>query len=320
MNNGFFNEEALNIKRLLGHGKGGYSYLTDCEGREVVLKQLHHEPCDYYAFGNKMEAEINDYKRLKKAGIRIPELMVVNEEKERIIKEYIEGLTISEMLEEGLSVDQYLPQVREMAALAQKAGLNIDYYPTNFVVHDDLLYYIDYECNEYMEKWDFENWGRQYWQPKEEIKAEKSFFLDTSDLVNNEILLKLDRTADAIPEKSYVPAYYFNICLLDGTPIGYCDLRIGHNELLYLGGNIGYGIDEAYRGHHYALQAVKLLFTQARKHGMDRLFITCVPENKASSRTCELAGGKYVETAPIPPENNMYEEGKRQVMIYEFTL
>ena len=43
------------------------------------------------------------------------------------------------------------------------AGLNIDYYPTNFVVRDGLLYYSDYECNGYMDQWNFENWGSQYW-------------------------------------------------------------------------------------------------------------------------------------------------------------
>ena len=34
-----------------------------------------------------------------------------------------------------------------MAAQAQAAGLNIDYFPTNFVVRDGQLWYIDYECN-----------------------------------------------------------------------------------------------------------------------------------------------------------------------------
>ena len=43
------------------------------------------------------------------------------------------------------------------------AGLNIDYFPTNFVVQDELLYYIDYECNSYMEQWDFSHWGINYW-------------------------------------------------------------------------------------------------------------------------------------------------------------
>ena len=43
------------IIKLLGHGKGGYSYLALSCGRKVVLKQIHHEPCDYYQFGNKIE-------------------------------------------------------------------------------------------------------------------------------------------------------------------------------------------------------------------------------------------------------------------------
>ena len=66
-------------------------------------------------------------------------------------------------------------------------------------------------------------------------------FLNTDNLKTDEIVLKLDHTCEANPEKQWVPAYYFNICLPDGTAIGYCDLRIGHNAKLYVGGNIGYG-------------------------------------------------------------------------------
>ena len=25
------------------------------------------------------------------------------------------------------------------------------------------IYYIDFECNDYMEEWNFENWGCKYW-------------------------------------------------------------------------------------------------------------------------------------------------------------
>ena len=145
-------------------------------------------------------------------------------------------------------------------------------------------------------------------------------FYDTGDLKNDEIYLKLTRTCEAEPEKQWLPAYYFDICLLDGRKIGYCDLRIGHNERTYIGGNIGYGIDEEFRGNHYAAKACKLLFRQARKHDMDYLIITCVPANLASSRTCELAGGKFLEIADIPTDNNMYLEGKRQVKIYRFDI
>ena len=151
------------IIRLLGHGKGGYSYLALSGDKEVVLKQIHHEPCDYYSFGDKLEAEKNDYKRLKKIGIRIPELIDIDDDQEIIIKEYIKGPTVYELIEKGISVKPYLDQVREMADIAKSSGLNIDYYPTNFIVNKDLIWYIDYECNEYMDKWSFENWGISHW-------------------------------------------------------------------------------------------------------------------------------------------------------------
>jgi tagatose 1,6-diphosphate aldolase len=67
-------------------------------------------------------------------------------------------------------------------------------------------------------------------------------FYDISDLKTKEICLQLEKTCEAQPEKKWLPAYYFDICLLDGTKIGKCDLRIGHNEKTYIGGNIGYSI------------------------------------------------------------------------------
>ena len=154
------------IDRLLGKGKGGYSYLAEKDGHQFVVKQIHHEPCDYYSFGNKIEAEMRDYERLEKAGIRIPRMFAADMETERIVKEYIEGPTVMELTGSGVTAVPYLDQVRDMAAKAMAAGLNIDYYPTNFVVRDGLLWYVDYECNDYSEQWDFEHWGIQYWLPE----------------------------------------------------------------------------------------------------------------------------------------------------------
>ena len=162
--------EGYRIIRLLGHGKGGYSYLAEKDGRQVVLKQIHHEPCEYYHFGNKIEAERRDYERLRQAGIRIPELIDIDEENERVVKEYVEGNTVFDLVKNGESAEPYLEQVREMAAKARKAGLNIDYFPTNFVIRDGLIWYVDYECNEYMEEWNFENWGIKYWSRTPEFE------------------------------------------------------------------------------------------------------------------------------------------------------
>ena len=157
------NTEEYEIIRLLGRGKGGYSYLALREGRPVVLKQIHHEPCSYYSFGNKIEAERHDYLRLKQAGIRIPAMLDIDTATERIVKEYIAGKSVFELVRDGEPTAPYLAQVRRMSEQAKAAGLNLDYFPTNFIVRDGLLYYVDYECNDYMEEWSLESWGLQYW-------------------------------------------------------------------------------------------------------------------------------------------------------------
>lgn len=163
------NEKEYEIITLLGHGKSGYSYLVADGEQQYVLKQIHHEPCSYYEFGNKIEAEKGDYDRLRRAGIRMPQMYAVDEERERILKEYICGPTIYELVENDQMKDIYLHQVRKMSELAHIARLNIDYFPTNFVVRNENLYYIDYECNVYTEKWNFENWGILYWSKTPEF-------------------------------------------------------------------------------------------------------------------------------------------------------
>ena len=142
----------------------------------------------------------------------------------------------------------------------------------------------------------------------------------TDDLTDGVIRLELRSTCDANPERDWLPAYYFDICLMDGTNVGYCDLRIGHNHKTYIGGNIGYGVHEAHRGHRYAARACRLLFRQAKKHDMTRLYISCVPENAASRRTIDLAGFRYLEDLAVPPDNEMYADGKRLVRVYAIDL
>lgn len=163
------NDKSFEIIKLLGKGKGGYSYLVSDGSRNYVVKKIHHEPCSYYQFGNKLESEMNDYKRLKAIGIELPQLLDVDEQREHILKEYIDGDTIYEMVKENKDVSTYIIQLKEMCKRLYAANTNIDYFPTNFVPQDGRLYYIDYECNNYMEEWNFENWGIKYWSQTSEF-------------------------------------------------------------------------------------------------------------------------------------------------------
>ena len=137
------------ILKLLGKGKGGYSYLAEDEsGNRFTLKQIHHEPCDYYQFGNKLASELGDYETLRLIGIPMPTLYAVDHEKERLLKEYIEGDTIYDLVLQGRMEERYIHQMEALCKLLYERGLNIDYFPTNFIPREGQLFYIDYECND----------------------------------------------------------------------------------------------------------------------------------------------------------------------------
>lgn len=163
------NGRQYSIQKLLGKGKGGYSYLATDGERNVVVKQIHHEPCDYYQFGNKIESEVRDYGRLHKIGIAMPEMLDVDFGNERIVKEYIDGKDVYEMVWNDELPACCMKQVKRMCELLYRANTNIDYFPTNFILQNDVLYYVDYECNDYMDEWNFENWGAKYWAKTKEF-------------------------------------------------------------------------------------------------------------------------------------------------------
>lgn len=90
-----------------------------------------------------------------KIGITMPKMLDIDIENERILKEYIEGDTIFDMVKADRVKSEYAEQVKAMCKLLYANNTNIDYFLTNFVVQNETLYYIDYECNDYMEEWNF---------------------------------------------------------------------------------------------------------------------------------------------------------------------
>jgi TP53 regulating kinase and related kinases len=158
------NGQKYQIIRKLGHGKGGYSYLAKHGSHFVVYKQIHHEPCDYYAFQDKMQAETRDYERLLKIGIPMPKMIDHDLDAEVIIKEYVEGTSVMDLILRNQMKEDYFAQIFAMTKILYPNNTNIDFFPTNFIVNSrDKLIYIDYECNNYLEQWDFEHWGIKYW-------------------------------------------------------------------------------------------------------------------------------------------------------------
>ena len=134
-------------------------------------------------------------------------------------------------------------------------------------------------------------------------------------LTDGTVSLKTERLAPADPVKKHVPAYHFLI-MVSGQPVGGIDLRIGYPDSLLYGGQIGYHVDEPYRGHGYAGAACRLLFPVMRAHGMRSAIITNNVENTASRRVCEKIGARYLCRIDVPQDHEMYQKGSRCVNVY----
>lgn len=63
-----------------------------------------------------------------------------------------------------------------------------------------------------------------------------------------------------------------------------------------------------------------LLFELAKRHNMEYLIITCNPDNYASKKTCEFAGGMLEEVAQLPDQSDMRLSGESKKCIYRFSL
>jgi len=144
-------------------------------------------------------------------------------------------------------------------------------------------------------------------------------FIDVPELSDGLIYLVCTEKHPANPEKKHVPGYNFMICK-NGEKIGALSLRIGYTDGLYFGGQIGYNIDEKYRGNGYAGRACRLILPVAKAHGMIKLLITNDHKNAASKRVCEKLGARFIRVARLPEWNDLYQSGGRFENIFEWSI
>ena len=129
------------------------------------------------------------------------------------------------------------------------------------------------------------------------------------------VTLRLTGETPGSTDGHRMKAVYYDI-LADGHRVGTCELRLETTWTTRLGGQVSYTVFPQYRGHRYALQALRLLSGIALEHGVSSLTVTCRPENRASRRTLELAGAVLTETAAVPPDHPLYASGVRRICIY----
>jgi tagatose 1,6-diphosphate aldolase len=153
------------------------------------------------------------------------------------------------------------------------------------------------------------------------VKRAAFRFRKPGRLVDGDLTLVLVKTAAAIPAKGYVPCYQFQLVhTITGAVMGRISLRIGSARHLRYPGHIGYQVEAAFRGHRYAGRSCRLLFPLARAHGLRAVWLTVVPANQPSIRTCLALGAEYRGTVRIPRDHEMALSGRNFVRRYRVAL
>ena len=134
-----------------------------------------------------------------------------------------------------------------------------------------------------------------------EIKKDFEFYLA------NKLLKPYDPTPRLRDDGKYYPnAPQISYWLVDnGNFVGAFNLRTKLNDfLMYVGGNVGYGITPKYRRMGYATKGLSLLILKARELGIDKLLVAAKEKNIGSWKAIEKNNGILENIITLPWDNS----------------
>ena len=118
-----------------------------------------------------------------------------------------------------------------------------------------------------------------------------------------------------------LPFYWWSIVENDsGREVGKISLRLDHNYHSYWNGNVGYEVNEEFRGRHYAAMALQMVLPIAKAHGMKEIHVTCDEDNAASYKTIERVGGRLLEISFPPKDFIYYQDNGIRKRVYVINL
>lgn len=161
--------QGYNIIEYLGGGKAADSYLVKKNEHYYVLKKMHLKPfINGHIF--RVKDELESYNKLISLGLNMPELIDYDENNQYLIKAYIEGKNLAYLIKDNQIPVMLYHAFYIIIEKLESLGYTIDYFPTNFIVNENKLFYVDYEINPYQEMWDYKNWGVHFWFNTEGFK------------------------------------------------------------------------------------------------------------------------------------------------------
>ncbi len=167
----FYNGNLLTLIKQIGREPESNLYLLADETEQYVCKQIIAKANESVeSVTNRFNTEIVNYEKLRESKVNVPKLLEANAEHHYLIKEYVPGERVSDLVSRGAVTTQIFLKAFEFSEDLKRKLINLDYFPSNFIVARDEIYYIDYEINEYIDEWDFTHWGIYYWLNQEGMK------------------------------------------------------------------------------------------------------------------------------------------------------
>lgn len=108
------------------------------------------------------------------------------------------------------------------------------------------------------------------------------------------------------PEGDAVSTQYLYVRPSDRKIVGMISIRHTHVEpLATFGGHIGYSVCPSERQKGYATAMLREALTHCREVGLERVLLTCGPENTGSLKAI-LANGGVFESMVMSPKHHIY--------------
>lgn len=106
------------------------------------------------------------------------------------------------------------------------------------------------------------------------------------------------------PAEKVTSNTYIAVRTSDNRIVGIIDLRhhIDHPILGLWGGHMGYTVRPSERGKGYAKEILRLNLQKCKERGMDKVMLTCSPENIASEKTIIANGGVFEKAVLVDGE------------------
>src|ERR1700690_1861282 len=147
----------------------------------------------------------------------------------------------------------------------------------------------------------------------------KSFPVPPGRLSFGDVRLQFSRIVPGEASRGVVPFYHYLILTTDDQVAGHINFRVGDTEHVRLcAGHVGFEVGEPFRGGGVAFSACRALAPFIRSF-YGTVIMTCDPDNRASLRTIERLGARFIDEVPVPPLDPHYQRGSRSKKRYRWT-